>query len=82
MFVLGNTEIENQEKRKCMNQFMPFDEEEKKSKKKNKGVSCDVKNCTYHDGESYCTAEQIAVGPSYATSCTDTVCATFRPKSF
>lgn len=65
-----------------MNHFVPFDEEEKKNKKKNKGVSCDVKNCTYHDGENYCTAEQIAVGPSYATSCTDTVCATFRPKSF
>ena len=64
-----------------MNHFKPFEEDEKKNKKKNKGVSCDVKNCTYHDGECNCTAEQIAVGPSYASCCTDTVCATFRPKS-
>ncbi len=50
--------------------------------KKNKGVLCDVKNCVYHDGENHCTAERINVGPSYATSCTDTVCATFKQKSF
>ena len=50
--------------------------------KKNKGVLCDVKNCVHHDGENHCTAEKINVGPSYATSCTDTVCATFRQKSF
>ena len=48
--------------------------------KKNKGISCDVKNCTYHEGECTCTADKIAVGPSYATSCTDTVCATFKQK--
>ncbi len=47
----------------------------------NKGVGCDVKNCIYHDGDHYCTAEKIAVGPSYATSCTDTVCATFKQKN-
>ncbi len=46
-----------------------------------KGISCDVRNCVYHDGDSDCTAERIAVGPSYATSCTDTVCATFKQKS-
>ncbi|MBO4423293.1 MAG: DUF1540 domain-containing protein [Clostridia bacterium] len=45
-----------------------------------KGVSCDVKNCVYHDGDAYCTADRIAVGPTYANSTTDTVCATFRPK--
>lgn len=47
---------------------------------RNKGVTCDVHNCAYHDGENYCTAEKIAVGPSFATSCTDTVCATFKMK--
>ena len=46
-----------------------------------RGIRCDVKNCLYHDGDSYCTADRIAIGPSFATSCTDTVCATFRPKA-
>lgn len=52
-----------------------------KTCKENKGVACDVTNCYYHDGECHCTAEKISVGPSYATSCTDTVCATFRQKN-
>ncbi|MBO5355298.1 MAG: DUF1540 domain-containing protein [Clostridia bacterium] len=46
----------------------------------NEGITCDVKNCQYHEGDCYCTAEKIAVGPSFATSSTDTVCATFKPK--
>ena len=45
------------------------------------GISCNVRNCTYHDGESFCTAHNVKVGPSYATSSVDTVCATFKPKS-
>jgi hypothetical protein len=45
-----------------------------------KGISCDVKNCVHHDGETYCTAGCIAVGPSHATSSADTVCATFKQK--
>lgn len=45
-----------------------------------KGVVCDVRNCSYHDGDNYCTADKIAVGPSFATSCTDTVCASFKLK--
>ena len=49
--------------------------------KVNEGISCDVKNCQYHQGDCYCTAEKIAVGPSFATSCADTVCATFKPKN-
>ncbi len=48
--------------------------------KHNRGVTCDVKNCCFHDGESYCTASKISVGPSFASSCTDTVCATFKSK--
>lgn len=52
-----------------------------KKQKRNKGISCDVKNCVYHDGDNYCTAGKIAVGPSYATSCTDTVCATFKQRN-
>ncbi len=46
-----------------------------------KGVVCDVHNCTHHDGDCYCTADKIAVGPSFATACSDTVCATFKPKN-
>jgi len=45
-----------------------------------KGINCNVVNCAHHDGEGYCTAEKINVGPSYATNCTDTVCATFKQK--
>ena len=45
-----------------------------------KGINCDVKNCVYHDCETYCTAQQIAVGPSSATSSADTACATFKER--
>ena len=61
-----------------MNRFLPPEEQNTEMKKKNKGVVCDVKNCIYNDNNSHCTAEKIAVGPTYATSCSDTVCATFR----
>ena len=46
-----------------------------------KGVVCDVKNCAYHDGDAYCAASRIAVGPSFAKSSGETVCATFKPKT-
>lgn len=45
-----------------------------------KGIRCDVKNCVYHDCDTYCTAKQIAVGPSNATSSADTSCATFKER--
>ena len=44
------------------------------------GIVCNVTNCVYHDCETYCTAEKIAVGPSYATTSSDTICATFKQK--
>ena len=43
-----------------------------------KGINCAVKNCVYHDGESYCTAEHINVAPANATSSSETACATFK----
>ncbi len=46
-----------------------------------KGVVCDVKNCAYHDGDAYCAATRIAVGPGYAKTSGETVCATFKPKT-
>lgn len=51
----------------------------KNSKKPIKNVVCDVISCAYHDGESHCTANQLSIGPVDAVSCTDTVCATFKP---
>ena len=50
------------------------------SKEHIKGICCNVKNCVHHDGETYCTAGQIAVGPSYAATSADTVCSTFKQK--
>ncbi len=64
-----------------MDRFLPPEEENPQKKKKLKGVVCDVKNCVYNDLKCHCTAENIAVGPTYATSCTDTVCATFRQRT-
>ncbi len=43
-------------------------------------IHCDVKNCVYHDGEHTCRADEITVGPNFAISSTDTVCATFKTK--
>ena len=45
-----------------------------------KGIRCDVKNCVYHDCETYCMAGEIAVGPSNATTSSDTACATFKER--
>lgn len=46
-----------------------------------RGIICDVKNCVYHDGDNFCTAQRITVGPSYATHSSDTACATFKQKN-
>ena len=43
-----------------------------------KGISCDVKNCKYHDKTNNCNAGHIKVGNSNATSSTDTKCETFE----
>ncbi len=45
-----------------------------------KGIKCNVKNCYYHDCDTYCTASQIAVGPQSAECSTETLCVTFKPK--
>ena len=45
------------------------------------GISCDVKNCTFHDGQHYCTAGQISVGPTHAETSGETACVTFKPKA-
>ena len=48
--------------------------------KPNKGIKCDVKNCMYHSGDTYCVADQIAVGPHHAETSADTICVTFKQK--
>lgn len=42
------------------------------------GIHCDVANCTFHDPNGKCSANQIRVGPAYADNSTDTVCSTFK----
>ena len=46
-----------------------------------KNLTCCVGNCAYNDGDGYCTAGGVSIGPGYASSCTDTACATFRKRS-
>ncbi len=46
-----------------------------------KGVVCDVKMCEYHDGNAYCAATRITIGPSSAKTSGETICATFKPKT-
>ena len=46
-----------------------------------KGIVCDVVNCVYHDCHNCCTAQEINVGPTYAETGSETVCATFKPKN-
>ena len=43
-----------------------------------KGISCEVKNCKYHDGSDCCTAGHIQVGTQNAKTSTDTACETFQ----
>lgn len=42
------------------------------------GIQCDVTNCTYHEPNGKCHAESIQVGPTHASACRDTQCATFE----
>lgn len=45
-----------------------------------RGIVCDVASCAYHDGDSYCTARRIRVGPVSASNSTQTLCATYKPR--
>ena len=42
------------------------------------GVRCEVSNCHYNEQKA-CAAKEIKVGPHFASSSCDTVCATFKP---
>ncbi|MCH5321251.1 MAG: DUF1540 domain-containing protein [Eubacterium sp.] len=43
-----------------------------------RGISCEVKNCRFHDKSDNCHAGHIRVGNKSATSITDTACETFE----
>ncbi len=43
-------------------------------------IKCEVNNCVYHASGDCCNAPCIEVTPSYASTCGDTACATFRPE--
>ena len=45
-----------------------------------KGISCEVKNCKYHDGSDCCTAGHIQVGTQNAKTSTDTASAVLVSK--
>lgn len=42
------------------------------------GITCDVHNCVYHDGDNYCTADRVNIGNAAAVKCGETRCATFE----
>jgi len=46
------------------------------------GITCDVTNCVYNENNNTCTATQIKVGPQFAASSSDTICATFKPQRY
>ena len=46
-----------------------------------KGITCDVKNCVYHNNKSDCCAGTICVGPSDAKCSANTICATFKQRT-
>lgn len=42
------------------------------------GISCDVQNCVYHDGDNYCTADRVNIGNPTAANISETRCSTFE----
>ncbi|MBQ7595889.1 MAG: DUF1540 domain-containing protein [Clostridia bacterium] len=43
-----------------------------------KDINCKVSDCIYNEGNGTCSAGKIEVGPSHASSCSDTLCNTFE----
>ena len=44
------------------------------------GITCDVRNCVFHDGDNFCTASRVTIGSAAATDSEGTRCATFEPR--
>lgn len=40
-------------------------------------VKCQVDNCVYNNNKC-CCASKIEVGPTFAATCNDTICKTFK----
>lgn len=45
-----------------------------------RGITCDAKNCVYHDGDNFCTAERVTIGNVASQRSAETRCATFEPR--
>lgn len=43
-------------------------------------IVCEVGNCVYNSDKKYCLAGDIKVGPQFASSTSETNCATFKAK--
>ncbi|MBQ9518229.1 MAG: DUF1540 domain-containing protein [Eubacterium sp.] len=43
-----------------------------------RGISCEVKNCVFHNKNNNCTANRIKVGNPQATHESETKCETFE----
>ena len=43
-------------------------------------IGCDVKNCTYNENGTVCTAQHISVENTKATTQAETYCSTFMRK--
>ncbi|MBE6904051.1 MAG: DUF1540 domain-containing protein [Ruminococcaceae bacterium] len=48
------------------------------NKKGHKNIKCNVCNCVYHCDDNHCGADSINVGPSFADTAAQTVCASFK----
>ncbi len=48
----------------------------------NRGIDCNVTNCIFNKEDCHCTAEKITVGPQNASTSADTLCATFKNKTY
>lgn len=44
------------------------------------GITCDARNCIYHDGDNFCTANRVTIGSTAATRSSETRCATFEAR--
>ncbi len=44
------------------------------------GITCDVRNCVYHDGDNFCCAKRVTIGSAVARNASETRCATFEPR--
>ncbi len=62
------------------NEYFNVNMEDGKIPQHIRGIVCDVRNCAYHDGDGFCTANRIEVGTTYANRSSDTMCVTFKPK--